>query len=216
METKIRLWNVLEKTCLRKSEAGRKIQEEPETANPSAPGLGFPGLAKVNEEEDKESEMTSSSWSLLSNPFWWGCYSASVRAMTIKNTSSWHGKWTGTGVLLSPYLLSHLTLICLNWKRLGIIYQEDSICVATSVTPLLCNTVSEETGTNIYSTQTRNCWGPRGRNNKQLRSHGVWPPGFHNHMGVPRYGTAPRTTCPKDFTLLWSSALLAALTSFLI
>jgi hypothetical protein len=43
-----------------------------------------------------------------------------------------------------------------------------------------------------------------------FRTHGMWPTGYHSHMGEPR------GLCGEDFMLVWSSALLAALTSLLI
>ena len=45
---------------------------------------------------------------------------------------------------------------------------------------------------------------------------GTQPTGYNRNMGKPRCGTTPRTMCPEDFMLLWSSALLAALTSLLM
>lgn len=49
-----------------------------------------------------------------------------------------------------------------------------------------------------------------------FRTHGMRPTSYYSHMGEPQCGTVLRTTCPEDFTLLWSSALSVALTSLLI
>lgn len=39
---------------------------------------------------------------------------------------------------------------------------------------------------------------------------------WHNHNGCALERQNPRIMCPEDFVLLWSSALLAALTSLFI
>lgn len=62
------------------------------------------------------------------------------------------------------------------------------------------------------------CRGTCKRNYKTngVRTHGMSPTAYHNHLTETQCGVAPETTYLEDFILLWSSALLAALTNLLI
>ena len=138
-----RLWNVLEKPCFRKSEAGGKVQEEPETASPQHQVLDTQAWLKSMRKRRKEPETASSSGSLPSTPSGGDATQPLSGQWPLRTFLRWEmdRHW----VLLGPYPPPHTRMLELETLR-NSLPGRFQLCSCVNGS-LLCSLISEETGT---------------------------------------------------------------------